>query len=136
MIDATRHIARLALLVLVVVACSCAFNLSDVTYRPSRIEVVGSEGAPFTLAADAEIRGAPCGYSRTLRKGTRWNPVGTLAEGIVYKSPDQALTIECSNVYEVYLVVARLRLVGFYLPVEKGFSPLGEPIQLVAFGQP
>jgi hypothetical protein len=71
-----------------------------------------------------------------VRKGARWNTVGTLAEGIVYKSPDQALTIECSNVFEVYLVVARLRLVGFYLPVEKGFSPLGEPIQLVAFGQP
>ena len=136
MIDATRHIARLALIVSVALACGCAFNLSDVTYRPARIEVVGSEGSPFTLAADTEIHGAPCGYSRTLRKGTRWSPVGTVAAGIVYKSPDQALTIECSNVFEVYLVVAQQRLVGFYLPVEKGYIPLGEPIRLVMSSQP
>jgi hypothetical protein len=40
------------------------------------------------------------------------------------------LTVECSNVFEAYLVVATGQLVGFYLPVEKGFVSLPEPISL------
>jgi hypothetical protein len=59
-----------------------------------------------------------------------------VAEGVVYRSRDQTLTVECSNVFEAYLVVAGQRLVGFYLPVEKGFSPLGEQIQLAVSSQP
>jgi hypothetical protein len=136
MIKVPWRVARSLFLVLVSLTCGCAFNLADVTYHPALIEEAGSGAVPFTLAADAEIHGAPCGYSRRLRKETRWNPVGRVAEGIVYRSPDQTLTIECSNVFEVYLVVDRQRLVGFYLPVEKGFSPLGEPVRLVVSGQP
>jgi hypothetical protein len=100
------------------------------------MEATGNEAAPFILAIDTPIHGAPCGYSRSLRKGTRWNPAGRLAEGTVYRSPDQTLTVECSNVFEAYLVVSNQRLLGFYLPVEKGFSSLDKPIDLTVSGQP
>jgi len=108
----------------------CAFDLAHVKYQPARIEAAKNDSAAFKLLADTPIQGAPCGYSRTLRKNTRWEPVGTLPEGIVYRSREQTLTIECSNVFEAYLVVDGIHLVGFYLPVEKGFSALKKTIQL------
>jgi hypothetical protein len=136
MIEGSKRIARLAFLLCVALTFGCAFNLADVTYQSVRMEPVGNESTPFVLAADTPISGAPCGYSRSLRKATIWYPVGRVAEGVIYRSPDQTLTIECSNVFEAYLVVTERRLVGFYLPVEKGFSPLGKPIELVLSNQP
>jgi len=124
----------LLLLIFSALAFGCAFDLAHVKYQPTLLESLEDGMAPFILTADTAIKGAPCGYSRTLRKDTRWDPVGRLSEGIVYRSRDQTLTIECSNIFEAYLVVDGGRLIGFYLPVEKGFSPLSEPTMLaVAF---
>jgi hypothetical protein len=124
------RLCRITMLSYIVLAFGCAFNLADVTYRPARIEAAGNEATSFVLSTETPIQGAPCGYSRSLRKGTRWNPAGRISEGIVYRSPDQSLTIECSNIFEAYLVVSKQKLVGFYLPVEKGFSSLDKPIEL------
>ena len=109
----------------------CAFDLAHVKYRSVYLNAIEIDKVPFTLTADTPIEGVPCGFSRTLRKGTRWDPVGRLVEGVVYRSCDQTLTIECSNVFEVYLVIEGQHIVGFYLPVEKGFSPLGKPLPIV-----
>ena len=129
---------RWVILMLATVALTlgCAFDITDVKYRPARVEPAAADEPAFTLTADAPIKGAPCGYSRSLRKGSRWVTIGKLSEGVVYRSPDQVLTLECSNVFEAYLVVSQERLVGFYLPVEKGFSPLDEPISLAFSRQP
>jgi hypothetical protein len=43
---------------------------------------------------------------------------------------DQTLTVECSNVFEAYLVILKDCMVGFYLPVERGFISITHPIQL------
>ena len=132
----TRWGGPVVLVLCAALTFGCAFDLTDVKYHPARLEAAGGAGPPFTLAAETPIDGAPCGYARRLRKGTRWEAVGRVAEGVVYRSREQTLTVECSNVFEAYLVVAGQRLVGFYLPVEKGFSPLSEPIQLVVSPQP
>jgi hypothetical protein len=129
-----RHI-RLFLAAAIFLA-GCAFDLTDVKYRPARLEPVSGPETSFSLTDDTAIHGAPCGYSRTLRKGTRWFSVGTIPEGVVYRSRDQSITVECSNVFEAYLVVSGERLVGFFLPVEKAFSPLSEPIRLAISRQP
>ena len=131
-----RRIGHFGLVICAALTFGCAFDLTDVKHRPARLEPAEGEGTPFILTADTPINGAPCGYSRSLRKGTRWEAIGRVAEGVVYRSRDQTLTVECSNVFEAYLVVAGQRLVGFYLPVEKGFSPLGEQIQLAVSSQP
>ena len=131
MIKRRRLIGYFGLVICAELTFGCAFDLKDVKYQPARMESVGDKVAPFTLAADVPIHGAPCGYSRSLRKGTKWEPIGRVAEGIVYRSRDQTLTVECSNIFEAYLVVAGERLIGFYLPVEKAFSPLSEQIQVV-----
>jgi hypothetical protein len=120
----------IVLFIYAVFISGCAFDLAHVKYQPARMQSLGNGAAAFTLSSDTLIQGAPCGYSRTLRKGTRWEPVGRLLEGVVYRSQEQTLTIECSNVFEAYLVVDGGCLVGFYLPVEKGFSALNKSIQL------
>ena len=120
-----------ALLILVLVISSgCPFNLKDVRFLPTEMRASSKSERTFALAKDVEISQLPCGYSRTLRNGTSWNLVGELPKGAIYRSKDQSLTLECSNVYEAYLVVAEDSLVGFYLPVEKGFVPVPNPIRL------
>jgi hypothetical protein len=110
---------------------SCAFDLADIRYAPARFdESQQAEPRSFVLSGDVPLRHAPCGYRRTLRKGTRWRLAGKLPQGEVFKSDDQTLTLECSNVFEAYLVIAGKRLVGFYLPVEKGFVAASEPLVL------
>ena len=135
MIKEGIKIVRFWLLIYAVMTFGCAFDLAHVKYQSAKIDAAGADGVAFTLTEDTPIHGAPCGYSRTLRKDTRWDAVGKILEGVVYRSRDQTLTIECSNVFEVYLVVSGQRLVGFYLPVEKGFSPIDEPIQLPISGE-
>ena len=39
------------------------------------------------------------GYSRTLNAGVTWTNVGHISNGDVYKTDDQILTIEGSNIY-------------------------------------
>lgn len=108
----------------------CAFDLAHVEYSPSLFKPVSRQDYTFTIKNDVQVTNAPCGYSRTLRKKTRWDLIGTIPEGRVFKSRDQILTIECSNVFQAYIVVSGNRLMGFYLPVEKGFVPISNPIQL------
>jgi len=64
------------------------------------------------------------GYTRALRRGSRWQSVGRLPQGEVYKPIDSVLTVEGANVHEAYIVVEGKRLVGFYLPVENAFTPI------------
>jgi hypothetical protein len=109
----------------------CAFDLADVRFTPARFVKGQNEGErSFELSGDAPLRHAPCGYRRTLKKGTHWQLVGAIPQGEVFKSVDQVLTLECSNIFEAYLVVFEKRLVGFYLPVEKGFVAAAEPLYL------
>jgi hypothetical protein len=120
-----------ALLILVVVTTSgCPFNLADVRFLPTEMQASAKSERTFALAKEVEISQLPCGYSRTLRNGTRWDLVGELPKGAIYRSKDQSLTLECSNVYEAYLVIEEDSLVGFYLPVEKGFVRVSDPIRL------
>ncbi len=112
------------------VAAGCAFDLADVRYSSATLQSLAQPARTFALAEDVHIAQAPCGYSRTLRQRTRWELVGRIAEGEVFRSRDQTLTVECSNVFEAYLVLSGKRLVGFYLPVESGFVAISPPIQL------
>jgi hypothetical protein len=70
------------------------------------------------------------GCDRTLKANTKWDPVGTITYADVFKSKDHVLTVEALNIHGAYLVVPSSKLVGFYLPVEKTFSPLSTPISL------
>jgi len=103
---------------------SCAFDLARINYEPAELISNQPSDDSFTLTEDIQIDRSPCNYDRTLRAGTQWSPVKVLVQGVVYDSLDQMLTIECSNIYEVYLVVNDAELVGIYLPVEHGYVAL------------
>jgi hypothetical protein len=109
---------------------ACAFDLAHVTYTAATYQPTQHSTRTIVLPAEVPLTDTPCSNSRTLRKTTRWEQVGTIAEGDVLRSKDQVLTLECSNVHEAYLVMSGDKLIGFFLPFEKGFVPHSPPIAL------
>ena len=108
---------------------ACAFDLAHVTYSATTFQPKHSSTRTIVLSDEVPLTDTPC-YSRTLRKTTRWDQVGTISEGDVLRSKDQVLTLECSNIHEAYLVMSGDKLIGFFLPFEKGFVPHSPPIAL------
>ena len=125
-----NNLISLPALLVVVLVSGCAFDLADVKYAPAQFQSMTEAGRAFTLSTNMKLTGMPCGYGRELRKNTRWESSGSMAQGEVFRSRDQILTLECSNVYEAYLVVRDGRLMGFFLPVQQGFVGLAEPVVL------
>ena len=122
---------RIAFFVLTwILLIGCAFDVAHVSYRPTDLLPQPQSGKILTLKSAVKITGAPCGYSRALKQGSNWDLIGSIPEGNVYKPRDQVLTVECSNVYEAYLVCVSQSLVGFYLPVQQGFVALKKAIDL------
>jgi len=111
------------------VAAGCAFDVYHLKQLPATIESGRSVRDSFQLAKEQEVA-LDNSYKRTLRKGTKWTYVGTVQQGDVFRTADQILTVEASNVHEAYIDVSSDKLVGFYLPVEKAYSPLSEPVDL------
>lgn len=126
-----EKILRLSICILIYVFLiyGCAFDIAHVRYQPAQLMSQQDTSELFVLKDNVSITSGTC-YERALRKGTRWRMTGSISEGSVYKPLDQVLTLECSNVHEAYLVVSDCYLVGFYLPVEKGFVRLSEHILL------
>jgi hypothetical protein len=114
-----------ALLVVLVGALALAGCAPEVIRRPTQLVAsteAGHPGGTLELLADAVVQ-VGVGYTRTLRRGSVWITVGRIAEGDVYRPVDQVLTVEGAHVHEAYLVLEDNRLRGFYLPVERAFSP-------------
>lgn len=107
----------------------CAFDVYHIDLTPVQIDSSFPTKASFELREDVELD-IGFGYERHLVKRTVWNHVGAIAYGDVYRSSDQVLTVEASNIYEAYLVVSAGILVGFYLPVEDAYYPLADPVRL------
>jgi hypothetical protein len=103
--------------------------LAHVRYKPAEYVPSPDVRKSFVVDENMEITEGTC-YDRTLKKGKRWNLAGMIREGEIFKSSEQILTLECSNVHEAYLVVANSSIVGFYLPVEKGFVGLTKPMKI------
>jgi hypothetical protein len=120
----------LVLLLVWLVAAGCAFDVYYLSSKPTQFTQTVDAPRSFTIKKEVLIAQAPCGYSRSLREGTKWDLCGTIPEGQVYKSRDQVLTVECSHVHEAYLVVLNGFLTGFYLPVEKEVVSISEKMEL------
>ncbi len=85
-------------------------------------ELTPGAGKSFRLTRETDPS-LSVGSAKTLRAGTRWELVGTIAQGEVYRTRDQVVTVKSDHVHEGYIVVRQGALVGFYLPVERTFSP-------------
>ena len=108
----------------------CAFDVIHVEQTPAHLSASDSCNDSFTLAKDIQIE-LGGGYSRILKQGTKWNCIGKISQGAVYSTKDQILTVEASNVFEANIVVLHDDIVGFYLPVEKTFSPLQTKAKII-----
>jgi hypothetical protein len=80
--------------------------------------------APLVLAREIHIT-LDTGYTRTLKAGGRWQAAGTVDQGAVYRPVGDVFTLEGAHIHEAWLVVRDGVLIGFYLPAERGYSPLG-----------
>lgn len=104
--------------VIAVLVASCA---PLVLQEPTQL--TPGVGKSFRLTRTAEVA-LSTGYSTTLRANTRWELVGTVTQGEVYRTKDQVVTLEGAHIHEGYIVVNQGALAGFYLPVERTFSPV------------
>jgi hypothetical protein len=104
---------------------SCAFDLVHVKQLPTKLDTTQLPKSSLILEKEEKID-LGTGYSRVIKDGTKWDYVGTIENGDVYNTKDQVLTVEASNIHEAYIVISSGKLIGFYLPVEKTFSPLSE----------
>ncbi len=107
----------------------CAFDLSHVRQQPAQFTAVASPGEEFTLTQEVKAK-LGTGFPTVLKAGTRWHQVGRLAQGEVFATKDQIVTVEASNIHEAYLVVAAGSVRGFYLPVERTFVAVTRPVPL------
>lgn len=105
---------------------ACAFDLFHIKHFPTQIEATNLSKPSFKLEKEVNFDPDP-GYRRNLKQGTKWNYFGTVSYGDVFRSKDQILTLEASNIHEAYIVVSSGKLVGFYLPVERSYAPLDKP---------
>lgn len=118
---------RLGILPLLLLVAGCA---ASVTYSYADLAPERSGRHPPQALQQAVRIKFDTGYSRHLSKGSQWIRIGSLRQGQVYKSYRDIFTVEGSNVHEACLVVSDHHLVGFYLPVEHGFSPLRQPLPI------
>jgi hypothetical protein len=107
----------------VAVALSLAACAPEVTRHPAQLTPIAEQPAvTIEVLQEASVRVGP-GYDRKIPKGSVWTSVGRIPEGQVFKPVDRVFTVEGAHVHEAYLVLDGDRVVGFYLPVERAFSP-------------
>ena len=97
-----------------------------VQHSPARLQPFALPGQPVprVLAQETRIT-LDTGYTRTLKAGGRWRAAGTVDQGDVYRPVGDVFTLEGAHIHEAWLVVRDGVLIGFYLPAEHGYSPLG-----------
>jgi hypothetical protein len=120
----------------------CAFDISHVALLPvNYAPETGAEVSGFVLLQDVTVK-LGTGFPTHLKAASRWRMVGRTEFGDVYATADQILTVEASNIYEAQMVVADHNIPGVYLPVEKKFVQVSQPIRISTqpsapvFGQP
>ena len=107
----------------------CAFDLIHVKLLPAQLDRSQPPKNSWTLARDTSVS-LQSGFSTRMKSNTRWNHAGSIVQGDVYQTKDQVVTVEASNMHEAWVVVNDGRLVGFYLPVERAFTPASSPVAL------
>lgn len=107
--------------IVLLLLAGCAFDVIHLRQVPARFEAASGADESWVLAQDVTVR-LEQGYAAPLRKGTTWHRVGRIEQGDVFRTKEQIVTVEASNVYEAELVMSGNAIVGFYLPYERAFT--------------
>jgi len=110
-----------ALSALGLVACA-----PEVVRRPTQLTSVEEQAKDTIEIGETVPVSVGPGYRRVIRRGSLWTRIGRSVEGEVFKPVDGVFTVEGAQIHEAYLVLDGDRLVGFYLPVERAFAPVGD----------
>jgi len=110
---------------------SCAFDVVHLKQLSAKFQETPPSDAVWVLQDGVRVK-LTSGWSSALKKGTVWRLVGHIEQGDVFKTRDQVVTVQASNVHEAEPVVNDGKLVGFFLVIEKTFTPadLPKPIRL------
>jgi hypothetical protein len=120
-----RFIRWLAVLALLSIT-RCAFDVVQLRQLPAQWQEAPPSRQVWTLEESVRVK-LVSGWASALKKGTTWRLVGRIEQGDVFKTKDQVVTVEASNMYEAEPVVSDGRLVGFFLIIEKTFTPADPP---------
>lgn len=103
---------------------------SGEVYRyPAELPIVDRQSETRYVTVQAVSIRFDSGYERTIDSGTEFLGIGVIREGKVLKPVHAVFTIEGAHMHEAYPVLNNGRIVGFYLPVERAFSPLSLSIE-------
>ncbi|OZI43547.1 hypothetical protein CEK29_10355 [Bordetella genomosp. 5] len=121
-------VARLVLALTGLVALSGCISLDTQRARLIPVADLDSRGQ---IAVSREVTATLSGGAvQTIASGSQWRRVGAIVQGDVYRPLDRGFTLQGARQVEAWLVIARARLVGFYLPGEQAFAPLKTPVAL------
>jgi len=95
----------------------------EIVRQPTQLVPTEQPGDTIEIVENASISVGP-GYQRVIARGSVWTRIGRSVEGEVFKPVDRVFTVEGAHIHEAYLVLDGDRVVGFYLPVERAFSPV------------
>ena len=109
--------------------CCLAGCATEVARYPSDFQPTASNKTTAELKTKLNVV-FDNGYERSVPAGTQFDLVGKIEQGEVFKPKSTVFTVEGKHMHEAYIVVQKQKLVGFYLPVEKAFSPLSRPINI------
>lgn len=111
----------------------CSLSLAGcaaVVVTPTEINLVSAgEQSQKTIQQSVEVK-FDTGYSRFIKANSRWLKIGQVSQGGVYKPINDVFTVEGSHIHEAYLIIEKDKLVGFYLPYERGVSLLKSSLNL------
>ena len=119
----SRTLLLHAAVVLLAAGAATSFSTTPVRLAP-----------PAATAQDIQLQG-PVTFRLGMRSGhelvagSRWRPMGALAQGTVYRPLNQVFTLEGRRVDEAWPVIRNASLQGFFLPGEARFSPI-RPVTL------
>jgi hypothetical protein len=130
-----RAFLRLCALTAVTILAACAAPLDTFPTQFASIDAGSPRPAAIEVIAPAVVRPSH-GRRRVVEAGSLWQPVGRIEQGDVYRRISGIFIIQARDVHEAYLVVSKGTVVGFYLPVERTFSPATPPVPLTLKGNP
>jgi len=100
----------------------CAFNVVTLHANPTTLTPSAEVEPRYILQSPIRTE-LVSGWATPLRAATRWQKIGQITEGEVFRTKDQVLTVEASNLYQADIVVKDGNIVGYYIPTSKSFTP-------------
>lgn len=114
-----RRTAAIVAVGIMLGGCGATVDKRFSTMEPSQEDGVRSLFIPREMTVTMRE-----GKDKTLKLGSRWDLIGLIEEGEIYRPINQQVVIDEADLGSACLVVTGEELVGFYSPQESAFIPL------------